>query len=220
MKKIIFGFMIIMTVMILGGCQRQQKNSFSENDNGMKEENSSQIAPEDDNKEDTENKTPEELISIIWPLNLIEMIGHSADEQLDYFQNNSEKEKVFTKGHVNDDGSLTLEMTEEQLKYCKQLFEKNVDTRIVDEADKGIEIVVNGDYEEITYILSKDTSLLDFTVALQVLNAYAAAIQLFEGVDENDWHIKNVVIDKDSGKVVKEWISPDEEINIKPEDWD
>lgn len=218
MKKTIF-LVLAVTGILLAGCKNTERDTTIEKQT-VNEDISENTNPTITMQLEEKPQNDSKLITIILPMNLINIIGGSAEEQLSIFQNGDEQDVMITNGYVNETGGLTLEMTEDQLVYWKTLFTSNLNDLMEDESNMGIIVKVNDSYDEIIYTLSKDTAQLNFSIALQSVNAYVGLLQIFGGTAADNWHTKNVIINKDNGKVVKEWINPDEEMNINPEDWE
>jgi len=160
-----------------------------------------------------------ETTTIIWPKYLINMMGYTAEQQVELFQEGNEDNKYADSVYANEEGTITFEMNGEQLQNCKEKFKNNVKKNIETARKYEIEVDISDDYKEVIFKYSKTVLMDDFLSIYALVVSSVVALRMFQGESPEDWHLKIKIINKDTDKIIKEGVAPDEEIRISPEDW-
>jgi len=146
------------------------------------------------------------------------MGGYTAKEQAEMFKE-SDMDHIYTNSiYANEDGSITLEMNEIQLKSNQKKFMNNIEENIKTAEENEITVIVSDDYKSVTFESSSKVETNDFMSTIALTSSNIAILQMFLGEDPNDWHLKIKIINADTNTIVKEGSIPDEEIRISPED--
>ena len=159
-------------------------------------------------------------ITIIWPSYLINMMGYTAEQQVELIAESNEEKQYANSIYANEDGSITFEMNEKQLDNNRKKFMDHIEKSIETAKKNKIELKVSDDYKELTFTFSKTVVIGDFISLYSLTASSIIALRMFQGEDPEDWHLVVRVIDADTGRQIKEGTLPDEEWSLKPEDWE
>jgi len=158
-------------------------------------------------------------ITVIWPKYLVNMMGYSAEQQVELFQESNKDDKYASDVYANDDGSITFKMNKEQLKNSENKFTDNLTTNIEIAKEYGI-IVTISDNKEVIYRCSSEIEVSDFIKVYVATVSTVITLKMISGEDSDDWNLQIKVIDENTGRIIKEGTIPEEEIRILPEDWE
>jgi len=160
-----------------------------------------------------------EAITIIWPSYLVNMMGYTAEQQVELIAESNENNQFANSIYANEDGSITFEMNEKQLQRNLDKFNDNLKENIETAKQSGIKVEVGDHYQAITFEFTNEV-LNMFTTFYVTTASNVIALQMMSGEEPDNWNLQIKIVDENTGKIIKEGTIPEEEIRILPDDWE
>ena len=108
-------------------------------------------------------------ITIIWPSYLVNMMGYTAEQQVELIAESNENNQFANSIYANEDGSITFEMNEKQLQRNLDKFNDNLKENIETAKQSGIKVEVGDHYQAITFEFTNE--VLDMFTTFYVTTA-------------------------------------------------
>lgn len=213
MKKyilIIVILLIIMTALIVVNSKSDYALDNSEN-NSTEEmiENDSLIQGEISTDEPKENVAYEKTESITIPRNIVVKDGETIDIILPpvIIGINSDRQLITAKAeddisdaYINDDGSMTIVLTDEQLESRIKKVE-DFTLRRISELD-SVDVQIDDDFRCVNYYLKDKIDFSDFMFDRGNIEQMVFAAQVLSGIDYTNCYINLNVIDAGTKEVI------------------
>jgi len=162
-----------------------------------------------------------ETIEITWPASLVEM-SQSSDESIDDVLEavNVGNEDFFwqEKAYGNEDGSITLVLTQEQLEHRINSVEETIKKAMRENNDK-MEIVIGQDFQSVVYYIKEGCTTSTWMWVYVVITANMIEAQMLLGTLPQNWDIKQKVIAERTGEILFETSLRYENFEITDEEW-
>lgn len=127
----------------------------------------------------------------------------------------------YEKARLNEDGTLSMTVTGKQLEHWISTREDGINKRIVNNKNKDMEIKINEDFTEVTYILKKgyEISFLEWAIDGVVILGCLLEAQVFTGVPPEDCHVREVVKREEDGVVIIDAVTPGTNYEVTEREW-
>ena len=176
-----------------------------------------------DRKTDTEKnsddkeKSEEDIVKVNFDLKFITISGKSAEETVEEIRDGGNCLDIYE----NEDGTVTVEITEEQQKYwlnsrgymLEELQEQ------LQEYDENYRLEHNDSYTQVDAYYNLDLPVDKAVVYVRYAEFLCASYQIFSGVDDDKWKVTINVYNSDTGKLVKTGDS-DVDLEYDDSDWE
>ena len=127
----------------------------------------------------------------------------------------------YEKARLNEDGTLSMTVTGKQLEHWISTREDGINKRIVNNKNKDMEIKINEDFTEVTYILKKgyEISFLEWAIDGVVILGCLLVAQVFTGVPPVDCLVREVVKMEEDGVVIIDAVTPGTNYEVTEREW-
>ena len=199
-KRIVLFCMLLFALICLSGCQ---KSEF--------------IDPYNDSAADAESI---ETKDIVIEKRIINISGNTTEELRDQLENMSGD--TYEKLLLNDDGSITLKMTDAQRREFREsrvALLEDLKSAVESEAD-NYTVSWNKDCTEVALYYNLDLDARKAIAYVQYANFLCALYQIANDVSSDSWNVKIGIYNSDTGKLVKEAVAPLESLEYDKSDWE
>ena len=123
---------------------------------------------------------------------------------------------------LNDDGSITLKMTDAQRREFREsrvALLEDLKSAVESEAD-NYTVSWNKDCTEVALYYNLDLDARKAIAYVQYANFLCALYQIANDVSSDSWNVKIGIYNSDTGKLVKEAVAPLESLEYDKSDWE
>lgn len=148
---------------------------------------------------------------------LVNITGKEPDEVAEDFK--SSLNGNITDASANDDGTVTIKLTDKQRKYVVSFMEERVNDMQdeIKKQDERYKIEVNDDYSELDFYYDQNLDIKMVTALVFGTETYSAYHQIFS--DREDWFTTINIYNCDTGKLVATG-DTNNDINYDNSDWE
>ena len=133
---------------------------------------------------------------------------------------NSGNEDFFwqEEAYANEDGSITLVLTQEQLERNIDRVEENLE-RIAKDNYGRMEIIISEDFQSVTYYIKEGCTILQWHIAYVGIVSYMFKAQTLSGILPQGGDIRTIIIAEKAGEVIIDKRAGYEDFEITHEEW-